>query len=240
MNDPRGRRQIIALGGGGFTMEPQNPLLDRYILRQSIEKRPKICLLPTASGDCREIILSFYRRFRDFECEPGHLSLFAPPTHDIASFLFEMDILYVSGGNTKSMLAVWREWGLDRMLLSAWERGIVLSGVSAGSICWFEQGVTDSIPGELTLLKGLGILPGSNCPHFDGEPDRRPAYHRFLKEGALSAGYAADNGVGLHFIGRDLDRAVSSLPQPRAYKLRLQRGEVLEEVISPAYLGSVL
>ena len=227
------------MGGGGFLMEPQNPLLDLYILSQSHKKTPKICFVGTASGDSSNNIDGFVNIFKKFNCEPSYLSLFKPPVGNLESYILKKDIIYVGGGNTRNLLLLWKEWGLDRIMKKAWERGIVLSGVSAGSICWFEEGVTDSILGKLTPLKCLGFLRGSNCPHYDGEKERRPAYHRLLAEKKMKAGYAADDGVALHFIGEDLDRVVSSRPNARAYKVELKSGKVVEESISPAYLGKV-
>src|SRR5579872_6107841 len=140
------RGQIVAMGGGGFSMEPDNPLLDRYVLNLAAASRPRICFVPTASGDADGYIVNFYAAMARLECRPCHLSLFRPPTADLQSFVLDQDIIYVGGGNTKSLLALWREWRLDVIFREAWGRGIVLAGISAGSICWFEQGGTDSIP----------------------------------------------------------------------------------------------
>jgi peptidase E len=146
-------------------------------------------------------------------CAPTQLSLFKPPTADLRAFVQEQDIFYVGGGSTRNLLVLWREWGLDTMLREAWEKGAVLAGISAGSLCWFESGVSDSVvPGDFALLHCLGFLPGSNCPHYDGEPERRPVYHRLLAAGLLADGYAADDGVALHFVGDRLERVVSSRP----------------------------
>jgi peptidase E len=134
------------------------------------------------------------------------------------------------------MLALWREWGLDQILREAWRRGVVLAGWSAGAICWFEQGTTDSIPGPLTPLDCLGYLPGSHSPHYDSEPERRPTYHRLLREGRIRPGYAADDGVGLHFTGERLERVVSARPNARAYRVELTDGAVRETPIEPAPL----
>jgi peptidase E len=149
-----------------------------------------------------------------------------------------VDVIYVGGGNTKSMLALWREWGLDVILREAWQAGVILAGLSAGSICWFEAGVTDSIPGDLTVLPCLGFLPGSNCPHYDGEAARRPAYQRFVAEGEIADGYAADDGVGLHYIGTGLERVISSRPEAKAYRVERHDGRVHETPITPEYLGA--
>ncbi|MBD2306287.1 peptidase E [Chroococcidiopsis sp. FACHB-1243] len=230
-------RQIFAMGGGGFSMEPENLLLDKYILELSKKEKPKVCFLPTASGDSDKYIVRFYSTYINLTCQPSHLSLFLPPTADLESFILDQDIIYVGGGNTKSLIALWREWELDKILQAAWENGVILTGLSAGSICWFEQGITDSIPGQLTVLQCLGLLKGSNCPHYDGEPERRPAYHRLLSQGLVNPGYAADDGVGFHFVDNKLEKIVSSRPFAKAYQLDKIDGTVTETVLEPIYLG---
>jgi peptidase E len=229
-------RQIIALGGGGFSMEPDNLALDRYILAQAAKPLPSVCFLPTASGDAADYTVKFYTAFGSLDCRPYHLSLFRLPGPDLASFLLSQDVLYVGGGNTRSMLALWREWGLDRILQAAWEQGVVLSGLSAGALCWFQQGVTDSVPGTLGVLEGLGLLPGSFCPHYDGEPKRRPAYHRLLAGDQILPGYGVDDGVALHFLGRKLHAVVSSRPHARAYRLQPGPEGVREQALQPVCL----
>jgi len=230
-------RQIIAMGGGGFSMEPENPLLDQYILRQSHSDRPKVCFVATASGDSEGYTERFYHAFRQHTCEPSHLSLFQPPTTDLESFILEKDVIYVGGGNTKNLLALWREWGLDQILMTAWRAGIVLAGVSAGSICWFEEGITDSFGIALDRLSCLGFLPGSNCPHYDGETERRPTFHRLLSERKIGPGLAADDGVALHYVDTELSAVVSSRLNARAYQLQLEDNQVTEREIHPVYLG---
>ncbi len=228
--------QIIAMGGGGFSMEPDNPLLDEYFLAQTGRRKPSVCFVPTASGDSDTYIVKFYSAFGKLCCQPSHLSLFRPPKN-LEEFILSQDAIYVGGGNTKSLLALWREWGLDRLLRKAWLNGVLLGGISAGSICWFEQGLTDSVPGKLTVLPCLGLLPGSNCPHYDGEAARRPAYQRLIRQGRMQSGLAADDGVALHFIGQKLSRAVSSRPNASAYAVRRVGGTVEETKIAPRYLG---
>lgn len=231
------RRQIIAMGGGGFSMEADNPLLDEYVLKQTGKRAPGVCFLGTASGDADGYALKFYTSFLKLRCVPTHLSLFNPPTKDLKSFILEQDVIYVGGGNTKSMLALWREWGLDEYLRAAWESGVVLTGVSAGSICWFEEGLSDFLPGELNRLKCLGFLRGSNCPHYDGEEGRRPAYHRLILSGELSEGVAAEDGVALHYVGTGLEHVVSSRPGAKAYFVRRRKSGIEEETIDAVYLG---
>ncbi|WP_079507906.1 Type 1 glutamine amidotransferase-like domain-containing protein [Mesobacillus jeotgali] len=230
-------RQIIAMGGGGFSMEPENPLLDLYILGQSEKRKPKVCFLPTASGDADNYVERFYSAFQSNECTPSHLSLFRPPTRDLEAYIMDKDIIYVGGGSTKNLLVLWKEWGLDRILRNAWQNGIILAGVSAGSICWFEEGVTDSYGDGMEPLKCLGFLKGSNCPHYDGEAERRPAYEQFVRSGQIAGGYAADDGAALHFIDEELVRAVSSRPHAKAYEITLENGKVTEKVMNTTYLG---
>jgi dipeptidase E len=230
-------KQIIAMGGGGFSMEPENPLLDKYILKQSQSIKPKICFLPTASGDSEGYIQRFHKAFSNFECESSHLSLFKLPTNDIEDYILEKDIIYVGGGNTRNLLVLWKEWNLDRYLKKAWENNTILTGISAGSICWFEEGVTDSIPGKLTKLECLGFLSGSNCPHYDGEMDRRPSYHRLMITNKISRGMAADDGVALHYYDDEIYRVVSSRPQARAYDVNFIDGKVKETEVMPIYLA---
>ena len=212
-------RQVIALGGGGFSMEPENPLLDRYILQQSKKENPKVCFIGTASGDAEGYIERFYNFFRLEKCEPSHLSLFKPHTRDIKNFIMNQDIIYVGGGNTKNLMALWREWELDVILRQAYDKGTILAGLSAGSLCWFEDGITDSYGSELEPISCLGILRGSHCPHYDGEENRRPAYQKFIQAGTIGSGFAADDGVALHFIDEELHRVVSSRPNAQGYRV---------------------
>jgi dipeptidase E len=229
-------KQIIALGGGGFSMEPDNPLLDRYILNQSDKQNPKICFIPTASGDSDQYISKFYTFFEKEKCQPSHLSLFKPPTRDLEGFLLEKDIIYVGGGNTKNLLVLWKEWGLESILRKAWGQGILLAGISAGSICWFDMGVTDSYGDELEPLECLGLLKGSNCPHYDGEADRRPVYHRLIESGKIQSGIAADDGAAVHYIDGDIHKIVSSRPNAKAYKVYFEN-KVIEEELETEFLG---
>ncbi len=231
-------KQIIALGGGGFSMEPENPLLDRYILHQSGKTNPKICFLATASGDSDNYISRFYHFFEKQDCQPSHLSLFNPPSRDLESFLLEKDIIYVGGGNTKNLLVLWRAWGLDTILKKAWEQGVVLAGISAGSICWFEEGVTDSYGDGLAPLKCLGFLKGSNCPHYDGESERRPSYQNLIATNSITSGYAADDGVAIHFVDQEISHIVSSRPNAKAYKVNFDT-EMTEMELETKFLGTL-
>jgi peptidase E len=226
---------IVALGGGGFSMEPANPLLDDYILALTKKARPKVCFLPTASGDADGYVVRFYEAFAR-RAEPSHLALFKRTVADLRAFVLEKDAVYVGGGNTANMLAVWRAHELDAVLREAWEKGVVLAGLSAGALCWFEAGVTDSFGPLAPLRGGLGFLRGSMCPHYDGEVVRRPAYQRFVGEG-LAEGFAADDGAALHFRGAELEAVVSSRPQARGYRVSWKCGAVTETPLGTRYLG---
>jgi len=215
----------------------ETPMLDNYILSLSGKSRPRICFVPTASGDSESYIAQFYRRFAEAQCEPTHLSLFKRDGRNLIEFARSVDVIYVGGGNTANMLAVWRLHEWDKALHSALEAGTILAGVSAGSICWFETGVTDSFGGHLAPLGCLAFLSGSNCPHYDSEANRRPAYHRLVREG-MAPGLAADDGVALHYIDGRLHRVVSSHAEARAYRVESTDGIVTETVIVPEFLRS--
>ncbi|WP_025783369.1 peptidase E [Sporosarcina sp. D27] len=230
-------RQIIALGGGGFSMEPDNPLLDLYILKQAKRANPHICFIPTASGDSDNYISRYYDFFNQQECQPSHLSLFEPPTRDFESFILEKDIVYVGGGNTKNLLALWKEWDLDEILRKAWNQGVILTGLSAGSICWFEEGVTDSYGDGLEPIQCLGFLNGSNCPHYDGEIERRPAYHELIESNKIQSGFAADDGVAIHYKDQEISKIVSSRTNAKAYRVSFENS-VIETELQTEFLGS--
>jgi dipeptidase E len=229
---PVPERRILALGG--HAMQPGEPL-DDLLLELTGASRARVLLIPTASAESADYVVRFYERYAH-RADASHLSLFGIPPPDIRSIVLDQDAIFVGGGNTANMLAIWRVHGLDRFLREAWEAGVVLAGVSAGSICWFEAGVTDSFREELDGLDCLGFLPGSNCPHYDGEEMRRPAYHRLVGEG-FPSGYAADDFVGLHFLGTDLVEAVSSRPDAGAYRVDRADGGVREEPLAVRLLG---
>lgn len=213
-------------------MEPDNPLLDEYVLSLSEKDKPKICFLGTASGDAVGYIERFHEGFKKHHCTTGHLSLFKPFTANIESFLKKQDIIYVGGGNTRNMLTLWREWEVDRILKEAYENGTTLCGISAGSICWFEEGVTDSSGVGLDKLNCLGLLEGSNCPHYDGEELRKPEYARLLNEG-MKPGIACDDSVGVLYENGKFVEAVTSVEGKFAFKVSTDG----EEKIIPRFLG---
>lgn len=228
---------IIALGGGGFSME-ENPALDRYVIEQTGKDCPRVCFVPTASGDADSYVAKFHAAFSELSCETSHLTFFRRTEPDLESFVMAQDVIYVGGGNTRSLLAVWRDWGLDKILNKAWQSGVVLAGVSAGAICWFEEGVTDSVGGELRALDCLGFLPGSCCPHYDGEADRRPTYHKLLSSGGISSGLALDDGAAAHFEGTEMKQLVSSRDDARGYALTIESSSVRETPLEPVILSS--
>jgi dipeptidase E len=236
-------RQIVAFGGGGFSMESGNPLLDDYVLGLTGAERPKVCFLPSASGDADHYIVRFYRAFGADRCEASHISLFRREQgpEDLRAHLLDQDLVYVGGGSVVSLLGVWAAHGIDAILREAWERGVVLCGLSAGSLCWFAEAVT-GFHGAPRRLEGLGLLPFSNCVHYEGESgrpessSRRRAYHDFLRDG-MRAGYAAEDGAALHFVGAELSRVVASRPEARGYRLEAAGGQVVETGIATAYLG---
>lgn len=245
---------IVAMGGGGFQMEPDNPLLDAYVLEVAALERPRICLLPTASGEPETVCSAFHEAFGrlgartselhlPWEAAPGGLPEEGHATGgasvaDLAAHLEAQDVIYVSGGNTRRMLAVWRAYGIDTVLRQLWAEGdAMLAGLSAGSLCWFDEGVTDSVPGALTPMRGLGFLPGSHCPHYDGEAERRPAYEALIAEGRLAPGMAADDGCALRYTGRDLVDVVSSRPGAAAWRVDRVAGGAASRRTDARYLG---
>jgi dipeptidase E len=224
-------KQIIAISGGGFSSDTDSRAIDRYILKQCSKPRPKICFVPTASGDTDQYVLKFYEAFLPLECQPSALCLFRLPTADLESFVLEKDIIYVGGGNTRNLMVLWREWGLDNIFRKAYEAGVILAGISAGANCWFEQCTTDSVPGQIRALTCLGILPGSISPHYDSEPARRPAMQRMVQSGELLPGYGLDDPASLHFIDGQLAHALRSTPNGIAYRVSLENGQVVETTL---------
>ncbi len=234
-------------------MEKDSSLLDDFVLSLanagrygdtgagvSPSGRPRICFLPTASGDADHYVVRFYRRFSP-ACDASHVSLFRRDQgtggveDDLATHLLSQDVIYVGGGNVVSMLGAWRAHGLDEVLREAWRKGIVLCGPSAGSLCWFEQALS-AFHGAPRSVRGLGLLPYSNCVHYDAEPARRAEYHRFVGEG-MRTGFAVEDGVALHFCGTRLEQVVSSRPDGHAYLVEPADNGVMEAQLQAIYLG---
>jgi peptidase E len=234
------KRRVVAMGGGGFSVEPGNQLLDDFVLSLARAPRPRVCFVPTASGDAQPYITRFYRAFTARDCVPADLALFERTISDLESFVLRQDVIYVGGGSTANLLAVWRVHGLDRVLRRAWEEGVVLCGLSAGMNCWFGQSVTDSFGQSALepLHDGLRLLPGSCCPHYDGEEQRRPAYRRLVGSGEFGPGWAADDGAALVFRGEELQEVVTSRPTAAAYRVeKAADGDVTEKRLDGRFLG---
>ena len=248
-----GSRHIVAFGGLRVRPGAMSPIIEyilslpQEILHLPQKPRPRVCVIPTATGDAPASLLAFYSRVPGARAERSHLTLFDRTVRDIRDYLLSQDIILVGGGNTANMLAVWRVHGVDEILREAWEKGIVLCGGSAGSLCWFECGTTDSFNlNELAPLHdGLGFLPGSHCPHYDGEEQRRPLYHKLISEG-FPGGYAIDDDAAIHFVGTEIAEVVSCRDEATAYRVELQNGKVVEtplearqlpHEVGPSYFG---
>jgi dipeptidase E len=222
-------------------MEKDSALLDDYVRSLTDARRPRICFLPTASGDADHYVVRFYRRF-SADCEASHISLFRRDQgghgveEDLATHLLGQDAIYVGGGNVVSMLGVWRAHGLDDVLRRAWHKGIVLCGPSAGSLCWFEEALS-AFHGPPRRVRGLGLLPYSNCVHYDAEPARRAEYHSLVGEGMLP-GFAVDDGVALHFHGVNLARVVSSRAGAGASHVKRVGAEIVEIALNVTQLAA--
>jgi len=207
-----------------------------YSLRLTGRPEPRICVLNTAGGDDPRWALHMYDRFAGHPARLSHLALFPMPNvADPEDLLLSQDVIFVGGGSVANMLAVWRVHGLDRILRKAWQAGIVLAGSSAGGICWFEGGTTDSFGRELrAFTDGLGLLAGSYCPHYDSEPGRRPLYHRLIADGTLAAGIACDDGAAAHFTDDELTELIADRPGASAY---LVEPGVTETRLDTRFLG---
>jgi dipeptidase E len=220
VDDPR---LILAMGGGGFTMpeHDQSDALDRFVLDLTGKAVPRICFLPTASGDPRDQVTRFFERFGDWPCEPSILSLFhlGRDRIDPISHILAQDALYIGGGSMRNMLAIWREHGLDEAMRIAWDRGVLLAGLSAGAMCWFEGGVSMS-GGQPEVVHGIGLLPGSLTVHLDGEAERLPVYERAVRTGALPPGYAADDGAAIVYRGTRPAECVASRDGARVVRIQ--------------------
>ena len=204
---------------GGGALLSRNSRIEDFMLGLVRSDRPRVCYVGTASAHRPERVELFHDAFRDRSCEPSHLELFGMP-EDPAAHVAKQDVIYVGGGNTANMLAIWRVHGIDRALRAAWQRGAVVGGMSAGANCWFEDSVTDSFGPTLRALGGgLGFLSGSFCPHYDGEPERRPAFTRLVRAGELAPGYAADDDAAFHFEGTELRDVVSQREGARGYRV---------------------
>lgn len=223
-------RQIIAIGSGGFSDSGKTTPIDKYILASTAKINPRVCFLPTASGDSREYTNRFYQSFSMANCHLSHFSVFG--SNHPNEFLLDQDIIYVGGGNTYNMLQLWNSRGVTDILKKAYQNGVILCGISAGSLCWFESGNTDSFC-KMDKIDCLGFLPYSNSPHFNSEKTRRPNFEELIQNQDINSGYGVDEGVALHFIDEKLHKAVKEKDQARAYFISLEDQKIEEKVIEP-------
>lgn len=236
------QRLIVAMGGGSFQVSGSNGLFDTFVFELARERsgreRPRICVIPTAVADDPATIVDFYAAFAH-RADASHLALFTRQVDDIGAFLLDQDAIFVCGGNTANLLAIWRTHGVDRAVVAAWEAGGVMAGVSAGGIYWFEGSTTDSFGPTLRPLNdGLGVLAGSFVPHYDGEAQRRPLFERLVADGSLPPGYAVDDGAALVFRGTSLTECVSSRDGAAAYRVEPKAGGGVSEMRMPTrFLG---
>ena len=240
---PLEKRQIVAMGGG---ISPGAPALFKFVigLANHNKSKPRVLFIPTATGDDPGSQLWFFNQMAALSVTPSTLGFFHRTPPDLRTLILSQDVIVVGGGNTKSMLAVWREYGVDKILVEAWERGIVLSGASAGGICWFDSCVTDAFAESFIAIPAMGLLKGSCCPHNDGgvlagEKGRKATYHALIKGGQLSDGYAIEEVTGLHFVGHDLKEVVTGKEGTAAYRVKLVEGSVQEEKLPARFLGQV-
>jgi peptidase E len=226
---PAPKRRLFVCSSGVVSDYPEHRLL-RYILSLTGKREPVVYFLATAEGDNPQDIVEWYEAANTLPCRPRHLRLFGTiaTETDFSVQLLSADAIFVLGGNTMNMLAVWRAQEIDAILRTAWERGIVIAGESAGMNCWFEQCLSDSRPERMTAVDGLGWFRGSACPHYD-EEGRRPAYHRLVAARELPGGIACDDGAGILFEGEKLVKVVTTSKNAAAYHVRLVDNRVVEE-----------
>jgi len=224
------QRKILIAGGNFGTS------FIRYMAALTGKKRPKLLYLPTASADGPAGVISWFTSCAPLEVYPLVQESFIASTKQSRSWeevLLTVDGIVASGGNTLNQQAIWKAQGIDAILREAWNRGIVLGGASAGSLCWFEEGTTDSRPKELSIVKCLGFLKGSHCPHYDKEPGRRPLYQKLIGSGEMKPGYACDNDAGIYFEGEQVKRVVSTRAEAKVYYVSVVGGTVVEKVLEP-------
>ena len=219
-------RQIIAIGGGGFGREIGELKIEKYIVNQSQKSKPKICFVPTATGDDQGYIDNFYKAFNSLGCETSHIDFFKR-TIDLRSHILNQDIVSVGGGNTKSMLAVWREWKLDSILKEAYEKNILMSGVSAGAICWFENGITDSWKDHQAVIPCLSFVKGTCCPHYDEEPERIPYVKEILECNKITECIAIEGYCALHLIDDEPKFSVSFKNDTNTYHVVCNKNQII-------------
>ena len=221
-------KNIVAIGGGGFGRSLGNLMMEKYIKSLVKKDRPKICFIPTASGDNDLYKLNFYRAFAQLNCITSHLDFFSR-TEDLEKKIFSQDIIFVGGGNTKSMLAVWKDWNLDKILKIGYEKGIVMSGVSAGAICWFEKGITDSFDDKLEIIDCLGFLEGVACPHYDEEKEREPFVNQIINKGKIKSCICIESNCALHINNDYLYQTINFDDKKNCLKISKNNHELIKE-----------
>ncbi len=227
---------IVAIGGNSFPKGTLTPI-HRYVLSLARATPPRVCFIPTATGDAQWAIDNFYSAFRETGGELSHLTLFDNTTSDVEALLVLQDVIVVAGGNTRNMLLLWHAWGVDRAIRAAWDNGTVLAGQSAGGLCWFESGITDSYPHQFREMNCLGWVPGSFCPHYDSEPGRQPVLEQLIVAGALPAGYAVEDDAAIHLREGKLVNVLSSKPGKNAYAVRAENGAMIREPLEATSLS---
>ena len=221
-------KNIVAIGGGGFGRTLGSLKIEKYIISLVNNNRPKICFIPTASGDNDLYKLNFYRAFSKLNCITSHIDLFSR-TENLEEKVFKQDIIYVGGGNTKSMIAVWKEWDLHKILIKAYKNGIVMSGVSAGAICWFEKGITDSFAGKLEIIDCLGIVKGTACPHFDEEKEREPYVNELIKKNIIKSCICIEGNCALHISDDSVFSSINFGKGKKSLQVKQQDSRLVKE-----------
>ena len=223
-------KQIVAIGGGGFGRSIGNLKIEKYIINLSKKENPKICFIPTATGDDNAYKVNFYRAFCSLNCIPSHIDFFKR-TIDLKEYIKNQDIIYIGGGNTKSMLGVWREWDLDKILEAAYKEGKIMCGVSAGAICWFSEGISDSWANRLSIIKCLGFIDGICCPHYDEEPSRIPFVKECLEQRKIKQCIAIEGNCALHLINGKPYKSISFGSNKKTHILNYSNTEIIDNLI---------
>jgi len=232
---PGSSTRKILIAGGGFG----TPFI-RYMAQLTGKARPRICYLPTASADRESGDITWYQNCAPLNVEPFVQPSFISSYHQTQSWeeaLLSMDGIVASGGNTLNQQAIWKAQGIDKVLRQAWDKGIVLGGASAGSLCWFEEGTTDSRPKELSKVQCLGFIKGSHSPHYDKEAPRRPLYLQMIASGAMKPGYACYTDAGIYFEDNTVKRVIATRPGARVFYVSAANGKAVEKELTPEMIA---
>lgn len=221
-------KHIVAIGGGGFGRSLGSLEIEKYIISLVDKKRPKICFIPTASGDNATYKLNFYRAFSKLDCITSHIDFFSR-TENLENKILNQDIIFVGGGNTKSMLAVWKDWNMHQILQNAYENGIVMSGVSAGAICWFDKGITDSFADKLKIIECMGIVQGTACPHFDEEKEREPFVTEVIQKRIIKSCICIEGNCALHIKNDDEYLSIDFGNGKKSLNIYMENNKLIKE-----------